>query len=94
MEKICCEESYVHMISELQARAKEDPAAKSKMPPLPDDALSMLPQCVLRCLSAPDFMTAPIDCNDKKTADDSPNILNEERKQVTAHTTHTKCFHN
>ena len=91
MEKICCEESYVHMISELQARAKEDPAAKSKMPPLPDDALSMLPQCVIRCLpAAPDFVTAAIVLNDKKTADDSPNILNEERKQVTAHTTLTQ----
>ena len=101
LEKICCEESYVQMILALEACEKEDLATKSKMSPLTDDALSMLPlrvvnnyavlcQSAKRCLpAAPAAVTATI-LNDQKTDAESSKILNEERKQVTAHTTPTQ----
>ena len=73
------------------------------MPLLTNDALSMLPRRVIdnhaavlcqtteRCLpAAPDPATAIIILNDKKSEDEPSKILNEERKQVTAHTNLTQ----
>jgi len=100
------------MILALEACEKEDLATKSKMSPLTDDALSMLPLRVInnyavlchsaerclpaapaateRCLLAAPAAVTAIILNDQKTDDESSKILNEERKQVTAHITPTQ----
>ena len=106
IDKICCAESYARMNSERKTCGKEVLARNSKMSPLRSAlAVSPRPrislprvaddQTALSCTTLPCVPAASgpgpaMFANDNKTDDGLPTILNEERKQVTAHTNLTQ----
>jgi hypothetical protein len=85
IEKICCDESYARMML-AQEGCEKEMVTKSKLSPL---ALSSA-AATAECLPAASAPVMPIMLSDKKSNDEMLGMLNEERRQVTAHTTLTQ----
>ena len=87
--KICCDESYVRMIAEKSC--EKEVLTESKLPPLaPLSSSLMSAATTAECLPAAAAAVTTIMLSAKKSDAELLGMLNEERKQVTAHTNLTK----
>ena len=86
IDKICCDESYVRMLA--KKSCEKEVLTESKLPPLAPSSSLMSAAATAESLPA---AAAPVTTiMFKKSDDELLGMLNEERKQVTAHTNLTQ----
>jgi hypothetical protein len=89
IEKICCDESAARMML-AQEGCEKEMLTESKLSPLALSSSLMSAATTGECLPAAPAPVTPIMLSDKKSNDEMLGMLNEERKQVTAHTNLTQ----
>ena len=89
VDKICCDESYARMML-LEAGCEKEMFKEPKLSPIALSSSLMSAATTDECLPAAAAPVTPIVLSVKKSDDELLGTLNEDRKQVTAHTNLTQ----